>query len=90
MASQPHLQIFNSSQAGHYERSNFPLFPLLPNELRLKIWRHTFQRRRITHLRLNDQREQRAAQAGEDPESISNGERYFTTVDESQLLSKLL
>ena len=90
MSSQPHLQIFNSRQAAHNEESNFPLFPLLPKELRLKIWRHTLQRWRIIRLFLNNQRGQTATQAGENPESTSNGERYFTVVAGSQLLSKLL
>lgn len=90
MSSQPHLQIFNSSQIIHYEESNFPFFHLLPKELRLKIWRHTLQRRRIIRLRLNNQRGQTANQAGENLASTSNGERYFTIVDRSHLLSKLL
>lgn len=90
MSSQPHLQIFNSSQATHNEGSNLPLFPLLPKELRFKIWRHALQRRRIIHLRLNNQRGQTATQAGENTDSTSNGERYFTIVDGSQFLSKLL
>lgn len=90
MSSQPHLQIFNSSQANHNEESNFSLFPLLPKELRLKIWRYTLQRQRILHLRLNNQRGQTATQAGENPESTSNSERYFTIVEGSQSLSKLV
>ena len=90
MSSQPHLQIFHCSQATRNEQSAFPLFPRLPKELRLKIWRHTSQRRRIIHVRLNNQRGQTATQAGENPESTSNGERYFTIVDGSQLVSKLL
>ena len=90
MSSQPHLQIFSSNQAGHNKQSSFPLFPLLPKELRLKIWRHGLQRRRIIHLLLNNQQGQTATQAGEHPECTRNGERYFTIVEGSQLLSKLL
>ena len=90
MSSQPHLQIFNSSQATHNEESHFPLFSLLPKELRLKIWRHSLQRWCIIHLFLNNQRGQTATQAGENPKSTSNGERYFTIVDGSRLFSKLL
>lgn len=90
MSSQPHLRIFNCSPTTHDERSDFHLFPLLPKELRLKIWRHTLQRRRIIHLRLNNQRGQTPSEAGENPESTSNGERYFTVVDGSKILSKLL
>ena len=56
----------------------------------MKIWRHTLQRRRIIRLRLNNQRGQTANQAGENLASTSNGERYFTIVDRSHLLSKLL
>ena len=90
MSSQPHLQIFNPNQIANSEESNFPLFNLLPKELRLEIWRHTLQRRRIIHLCLDNQRGKTAIQAGENPESTSNGERYFTIVDGNQLLSKLL
>lgn len=90
MTSQPHLRTLNSSQPAHHEKLKFPLFPLLPKELRLKIWRHTLQRGRIIHLCLNNQRGQTATQAGENPESTRNGERYFTIVNGSHLLSKLL
>lgn len=90
MTSQPHLRAINSNQSTHHEELKFSLFPLLPKELRLKIWRHTLQRGRIIHLCLNNQRRKTATQAGENPESTRNGERYFTIVDGSQLLSKLL
>lgn len=90
MSSQPHLQIFDPNQITHEEEFNFPLFSLLPKELRLKIWRHTLQRQRIIRLRLLNQRGKTAIQADENPESTSNGERYFTIVDGTQLLSKLL
>ncbi|KAL9102614.1 MAG: hypothetical protein Q9163_002258 [Psora crenata] len=90
MSSQPHLQILNYVQATHNEESEFPLFTILPKELRSKIWRYTLQRQRMIHLRLNNRRGQTAIQAGENPESTRNGERYFTVVYGSQLLSKLL
>ena len=90
MTSQPHLRTLNSSQPNHDEESKFSLFPLLPKELRLKIWRQTLQRGRIIQLYLNNQRGQTATQAGENPESTRNGERYFTIVYGSHLLSKLL
>lgn len=90
MSSQPHLQMINASQATHDEERKFHCFPQLPKELRLKIWRHTLQRRRMINIRLNNQRGQTATQAGENPASTSHGERYFTLVEGSQLLSKLL
>ena len=74
----------------HDEESDFLLFPTLPKELRTKIWRHALQRQRMIRLRINNQRGKTASQAGENPDSVVNGERYFTVVDGSQLLSKLL
>ena len=44
----------------------------------------------MIRLRINNQRGKTASQAGENLDSLVNGERYFTVVDGSQLLSKLL
>ena len=80
MASQPHLQPINSLQFTHHQPSTFPLFTALPKELRTKIWRYALRRQRIIHLYLNDQRGKTASQAGENPDSVKNGELYFTVV----------
>lgn len=44
-----------------WHRLSFPLFPLLPQELRLKIWQHALQRNRIIVLRLESLRGQPAS-----------------------------
>ncbi|CAF9935745.1 hypothetical protein IMSHALPRED_010329 [Imshaugia aleurites] len=91
MTSQPHLQPINSRQfAHHHEASTFPLFTILPKELRTKIWRYALRRQRIIRLHINNQRGKTASEAGETPDSVANGELYFTVVDGSQLLSKFL
>ncbi|KAK4449747.1 hypothetical protein QBC34DRAFT_403934 [Podospora aff. communis PSN243] len=48
----PHLQLFNPDNATPSVCSDpaFHLFPLLPAELRLKIWRHSLERRRIIRI----------------------------------------
>src|SRR5947207_4121001 len=90
MPSQPHLQIFICDRASHEEESNFLLFPLLPKELRLKIWRHTLQRQRIIQLRLQARVQQTATQAAEITGSAIKNKHYCAVVDGCQVLSKLL
>ena len=90
MSSQPHLKIFTSGQITHDERSNFPLFLLLPQEIRLKIWRHSLQRQRIIKLHLECQTEQTATEAAERTGFASKSERYCAVVDGYQVLTKLL
>ena len=90
MASQPHLQPINSPQVTHRQPVTFPLFTALPIELRTKIWRYALRHQRIIHLHINNQRGKTASEAGENPDSVKNGELYFTVVDGSQLLSKFL
>lgn len=90
MASQPHLQPINSPQFTHHRALTFPLFTALPKELRTKIWRYALRRQRIIHLHLNNQRGKTAFEAGENPDSVKNGELYFTVIEGSQLLTKLL
>ena len=87
MASPPHLQPVNS-QFTHRQGLYFPLFTALPKELRIKIWRYALRRQRIIRLYINNQRGKTAYEAGENPDSVKNGELYFTVVDGSQLLSK--
>ena len=48
------------------------------------------RRQRIIRLYLNNQRGKTASEAGENPDSVANGELYFTVVDGGQLLSKFL
>lgn len=88
MESQPHLQMINPTEATH--DVDFTHFTRLPKELRLKIWRCALQRQRIIGLRLINQRGRTAEEVGENPDAIRNGERYFTTVNGTQVLSKLL
>ncbi|KAL9130836.1 MAG: hypothetical protein Q9217_001088 [Psora testacea] len=90
MSSQPHLQIFNSDLTTHNEESDFPIFPLLPNELRLKIWQHALQRQRIIKLCLKSRTEQTGTQAAEITEYASKRGRYCAVVDARQVLSKFL
>ena len=90
MTSQPHLQPINSPHFTHQQASAFPLFTTLPKELRTKIWRYALRRQRIIRLHINNQRGKTASEAGENPDSVRNGELYFTVVDGSQILSKFL
>jgi hypothetical protein len=94
MSQKPHLQIFNDAQATHNNESNFPLFPLLPKELRLKIWQHSLQRQRIIKVHLHAEKlfeeEQPDTQATKSITSTSKNERYRAYVNGYQVLSKLL
>jgi hypothetical protein len=94
MSQKPHLQIFNESQATCNNESNFPLFPLLPKELRLKIWQHSLQRNRIIKVFLRAEKlfntEQPATQTTDSIASTSKSERYRAYVNGYQVLSKLL
>ena len=90
MTSQPHLQPINFCPSTHPDASIFPLFPILPKEIRTKIWRFAMRRQRIIRVHINNQRGKTASEAGENPAAVANGERYFTVVDGSQLLSKIL
>ena len=91
MSSLPHLQIFTSDHATSNRESCFCLFSQLPKEVRLKIWRHSLQRQRIIHVRLNGPTEQTAAQAAETGSSTHKSECYRgAIVDGYQVLSKLL
>ncbi|KAL9627972.1 MAG: hypothetical protein Q9164_007432 [Protoblastenia rupestris] len=90
MSSQLHLQIFISGQTTHDEESSFSFFPLLPNELRLNIWRHALQRQRIINLHIKSRTEQTASQAAEITEFAGKRERYCAVVDGCQVLSRFL
>ena len=90
MAFPPHLQPLNCSHFTHEQGSTFPLFTALPKELRAKIWRYAMRRQRFIHLQIINRRGRTASEAGENPDSVVNGEPYFTVVHGSQLLSKFL
>ncbi|PYI09231.1 hypothetical protein BO78DRAFT_363397 [Aspergillus sclerotiicarbonarius CBS 121057] len=51
MSHQPQLQIYNCIRAPQTDIS-FHLFPSLPTELRLQIWRYAMQRSRLIRVRL--------------------------------------
>jgi hypothetical protein len=94
MSPKSHLQILNADRATHNNESTFTLFPLLPTELRLKIWRHSLQRRRIIKVFLRAERlfhpEQTTTQETESTTPGSKIERYRAYVNGWQTLSKLM
>ncbi|KAK2032922.1 hypothetical protein LX32DRAFT_670793 [Colletotrichum zoysiae] len=55
----PHLELFNPvhQKTGH---QNFTLFPQLPAEIRILIWKHALQRHRMIHIVLEKRVERRA------------------------------
>ncbi|KAH8156565.1 hypothetical protein CIB48_g11682 [Xylaria polymorpha] len=109
MASQQHLQIINSvyreASKQHLQIINpvyreaysFPLFSLLPTELRLDIWQLSLQRSRLIGIELAHRNSQDELQDEEllyrtrnDTRRVISGEHYSITANGSQLLSKLL
>lgn len=81
--SQPHLQLFNCLQDSHSENSGFSLFPLLPPELRLKIWNYSLQRPRIITVRFEVRTDRQVDEDG-------GSTRYRAIVDGHQVISKLM
>jgi hypothetical protein len=54
MSCRPHLEPINFDQdVTHDTQVTFSLFPLLPKELRLKIWSHAIERNRLIRLRID-------------------------------------
>jgi hypothetical protein len=94
MSPKPHLQIFNDAidQATQSNTSTFPLFPLLPKELRLKIWHHSLQRQRFIKVLLLPEKMFNTTQpeGTEAVISTSKSERYRAYAEGYQVLSKLL
>jgi hypothetical protein len=82
MSSQPHFQIFEGAASTNEGNRVFTLFPLLPKELRLQIWRHSLQRNRIIHVQLLGEAE------GALPAEPSK--TYVAVVSGCGVLSKLL
>jgi hypothetical protein len=95
MSPHPPFPIFNSPITK--EDKVFHVFPRLPKELRLLIWRHTLHRERIITLHLTDPDVEDCAP---DTERILRGTpvskwckhtgRYITTIEGHQVLSKCL
>jgi hypothetical protein len=94
MSSKPHLQIFNASRTTYCKELNFHHFPLLPKELRMKIWRHPLQRQRIIKVRLIAEKlfhpEQATTQETESTTPNRKVERYRAYVNGWQTLSKFM
>ena len=90
MSPKPRFQIFNDEidQATPSSAPTFPLFPLLPKELRLKIWYHSLQRQRFIKVLLFP--ETIWNQGTETVTSTTKSERYRAYVEGYQVLSKLL
>ncbi|KIM97815.1 hypothetical protein OIDMADRAFT_147340 [Oidiodendron maius Zn] len=88
-----HQQPFTPHQV-QTDRPNFHCFPLLPKELRLKIWEFALSRSRIIHLRLKDLQDPRAGpapttDAAEMSRMTTNNERFWISADGHQTLSKM-
>jgi hypothetical protein len=92
MSPPPHLQLFNSFKTTH-EESALTVFPSLPAELRLKIWRHCIERERLITVYFtypfNIPARQTDTQVAESTGN-GNGDHYRIAVDGYQLLSRLL
>ena len=76
-ATQPHLQIFNFDREIHNTKSAFTLFPLLPPEIRLKIWRHPLEHHRIITVHWEIQLEPLAEPTENHARPIINGYQSF-------------
>ncbi|KAF2820851.1 hypothetical protein CC86DRAFT_374142 [Ophiobolus disseminans] len=99
--NQPHLKPINfSGDITHDTQDTFSLFPLLPKELRLTIWRHALERNRMIQLRIKalddilDLRFPRNNELPPNPNALSLIEsdqpRFSALVCGLQVLSKLL
>src|ERR1700753_4476942 len=56
--SQLHLQAFNPDRSGCKAEPEFCLFPKLPTELRLVVWKYALERHRIIEVELGGGLEQ--------------------------------
>ncbi len=96
MSPKPHLETFNDviDRTTHSITLTFPLFPLLPKELRIKIWRYSLQRQRFITVLLWPEKifhiGQPAVQETENVTSTGKSERYRAYIEGYQVLSKLL
>ncbi|KAI0835897.1 hypothetical protein F5Y06DRAFT_274702 [Hypoxylon sp. FL0890] len=92
MASPPHARIFTSADAAPTPPlKTFGLFPSLPPELRVKIWRVALERQRIIKVRLRNRllMDGLLARQGDAGLKTRKGERYSAVVDGYGTLSKL-
>ena len=83
-----HLQVFNPQPKLSTTASpTFYLFPLLPTELRLKIWKCSLQRRRLIRINIRNYSFHPDLKQVENPDA---GIHHFAIVEGYQSLSKLL
>jgi hypothetical protein len=95
MADQPHLQFFDPDpDRRDGAQQTFHLFPQLVPELRLKIWRHAFRRRRIVEVHLTPGSEKKVDGEtdwfGDNIDSTAPQRPYGVYVSGYQLMSKFL
>jgi hypothetical protein len=99
--SQSHLTPINFDEdATHESRATFSLFPLLPKELRFKIWRHALERNRMIQLRIEAREDILKLRFPTDKDKVPNADtlaviksdqpRFRALVCGHQVLSKLL
>ncbi|KAI0412977.1 hypothetical protein F5X98DRAFT_353385 [Xylaria grammica] len=88
MATQQHLQILNPEH--DRELRSFSLFPLLPVELRLDIWKLSLRRPRLITVELAPNPEQSTDETRNSLGRVVSGTHYSVTANGSSLLSKLL
>ncbi|KAI0880898.1 uncharacterized protein GGS22DRAFT_173724 [Annulohypoxylon maeteangense] len=84
--SEAHLEIYNPTY--NNEENNFPLFPLLPTELRLLVWRLSLHRHRIIRIKIPTRPWH--SQPDTQEEFIAAMHNEFPVVPGHQVLSKLL
>ncbi|RYP82753.1 hypothetical protein DL769_001562 [Monosporascus sp. CRB-8-3] len=92
MTSAPHLQIFTSADVTPTASTRaFNPFPILPAELRVKIWHLALERQRIIKVRLLNRMliNGLLAQQGDIKPKTYENERYGVIVHGYQTLSKL-
>jgi hypothetical protein len=98
---QPHLKPINFDEDETYDtQATFSLFPLLPKELRLKIWQHALEKNRLIQLQIKARDEILALRFSQDENQPPNVDalsviendqpRSRALVCGHQVLSKLL
>jgi hypothetical protein len=99
--SQPHLKPLNFDEdVPRNTQASFSLFPMLPKELRIKIWRHALERNRMIQMRITARKDILAFRFPQDKDRsahadalsiINSGQPKFRAlVCGHQVLSKLL
>ena len=84
-----HLQLFNPDFTAPASGDNpvFHCFPLLPTELRRKVWRHALERRRLIKIFIHNYRFHPSAKSAD---STDDSIHHYPVVVGYQSLSKLL